>query len=376
LIVQATGEIGGAEVALLSFLAHVDRSAVQPLVAVLRPGPLTDRLASLGVPWQLVPIGAHVRDAVRTASAVGRLAMIARKWSADLIHSNGTYSHLFGGAAALVARKPALWALCDMLLPGTSPLYRLATWLPAHSVVVNSDATAAQASRFSQRIRGLKTVYPAVELAAPRHQDGGAQIREELGIPADATVVAVIGRLQRWKGQLDLLEAAPTVLRTAGDAHFLIVGGALFGLDSDYPDLLRGRATELGIEHRVHFAGHRTDVADLLQAIDIVVVPSRLPEPFGIVQIEAMAAGRPVVASAAGGSLEVVKDGETGLLVPPGDAAAIAGAVCTLAGDAALRERMGAAGRARAASQFNPQHMAREMVSAYREAIAARAGAR
>jgi glycosyltransferase involved in cell wall biosynthesis len=168
-----------------------------------------------------------------------------------------------------------------------------------------------------------------------------------------------------------LIHAAPAILRAVPDTHILIVGAALFGLDADYPTQLAGLVRELGLEARVHFTGQRTDVARILRAVDVVVVPSRLPEPFGTIQIEAMAAGKPLVSTAAGGNVEVVEHGRTGLLVPPGDPYAIAAAVCSLLGQPQLRRRMGEAGRTRVSERFTVERMAADIVSAYRVVLQA-----
>jgi glycosyltransferase involved in cell wall biosynthesis len=369
LIVQATGEIGGAEVALLGFLDTVSRAEVEPLVAVLRPGPLVTRLAAMSVDLRVIDVGPHLRQVQRTVAGIWRVARLARGWGADLVHSNGTKSHLYGGPAALLARKPYLWQLCDMLLPDTSPLYTLAAWIPSDLIVTDSDAVARQARSFSRRLGRMRTIYHGTPMASGPTAVDDAAVRAELGLPPHGHVVAVIGRLQRWKGQDDVIRAAPAILGAFPDAHVLVVGGTLFGLDPDYPAELARLVGELGLEARVHLTGQRSDVARLLSAVDVVVVPSRLPEPFGIVQIEAMAAGKPLVSSAAGGNLEVVEHGRTGFLVPPADPAAIATAVCTLLGQPELRRRMGEAGRLRAVREFTVERMTANIVSAYRSVL-------
>lgn len=369
LMVQATGEIGGAEVALLSFLSTVSRAEVEPLVAVLRPGPLVTRLAEMGVNVRVIDVGPHLKQIQRTLPGIWQLARLAGGWGADLVHSNGTKSHLYGGPAALLARKPYLWRLCDMLLPDTSPLYTLATWIPSDLIVTDSDAVAQQARHFSRHLGRTRTIYPGTSTTDGALSADSAQVRAELGLPTGCPVVAVIGRLQRWKGQTDLIRATPAILAAFPDAHVLIVGGTLFGLDPDYPTELAQLVRGLGLEARVHFTGQRPDVARLLSAVDVVVVPSRLPEPFGTIQIEAMAAGKPLVSSAAGGNVEVVEHGRTGFLVPPATPGAISNAVCALLGQPELRQRMGEAGRERAVAHFSVERMAADILAAYRSVL-------
>src|SRR5262249_18743498 len=199
-------------------------------VAVLRPGPLIRRIADLGVPTRLVDVGPHIRQIHRTVGGIWQLARLARRWDADVIHSNGTKSHLYGGLAALLARKPYVWRLCDMLLPNTSPLYSLATWIPSDLIITHSNALAQQARRFSRRVGTLRTIYPGTGDGAAAAGVASRSVRAELGVPDASSLVAVIGRLQPWKGQADLIRAAPAILSAVPDTHFLIVGAALFGL--------------------------------------------------------------------------------------------------------------------------------------------------
>jgi glycosyltransferase involved in cell wall biosynthesis len=152
-------------------------------------------------------------------------------------------------------------------------------------------------------------------------------------------------------------------------AHFLVVGGALFGLEPEYPEELERLASDLGVLQRVHFLGHRDDVKEILTAVDLVVVPSRSPEPFGTIQIEAMAAGKALVSTAAGGNLEVVLQGETGVLVPPASPDDLAAAISRLLKDPVTRAQMGAAGRDRASQCFTAELMRDELLLSLRSVV-------
>lgn len=372
LYVQATGEVGGGEVSLLSLLSGLPRTEVTPMVALLGQGPLRQRLEDLAVPVRSSSIGRRFRHFARTAAAIVRLAVLMRRWPADLVHANGAYSHLFAGPAALLARIPYVFTLHDMLIPGASRLYDLAARIPADLIITPSDAVADQARRFHPGLRRLRTIYNGINLADRAHLPSRQQVRGELGIPGDTPVITVVARLQPWKGQADLLAAAPAIQAQFPSAQFLIVGSAMFGLDGDYPQELRDQVASLSLESSVHFLGQRDDVLELMAASDVIVVPSRLPEPFGIVQLEAMLAERPVVASAAGGSLEVIEHGRTGLLVPPQSPPELAAAVCRLLSDPALSRTMGIAGRERAQRLFTIERMATSMVEAYRSVLGTR----
>jgi len=177
----------------------------------------------------------------------------------------------------------------------------------------------------------------------------------------------MVARLQHWKGVHVFIDAVAQVAGRRPEAHFLVVGGTLFGLEKRYDHELRARVASLGLDGTVTFAGHRSDVDRFFAAADVVVHASIEPEPFGMVLVEAMAWGKPVIASDSGGPREIVRHGETGLLVPPNDPALLAHALIRLIEDSELRNRMGKAGAARFKEAFLASRMTRELEEAYEE---------
>ena len=194
------------------------------------------------------------------------------------------------------------------------------------------------------------------ELPARRHglQDG------------DALTVGIVGRISPWKGQDVFLRAFALAFPDSG-ARARIVGGALFGEEA-YGETLMALADELGIAERVDFTGHVDDVAAELAGLDIAVHASTIPEPFGQVVVEAMAAGVPVVATNAGGPAEVVSDGVDGLLFPMGDVEGLAERLTRLARDGELRRRLVDGGRKTAAT-YAPPVIAAEVEDIYRQVL-------
>jgi glycosyltransferase involved in cell wall biosynthesis len=326
------------------------------------------RLSELQVPYEVLA-HTHFRAVGETASITFKLSRLARRWRSDLVYSNGTKSHLYASPAALLGRLPYVFRLCDTLMPGIGFIYRLAAYMPADLILTDSDAVAEYARKYKSHWPRMVTVYPGADLdnGCPGRPKGW--LRQELNVAAQTPLVAVLGRLQRWKGQTDLILAAPAVLEAVPDVHFLVVGAAMFGMDTDYPAELEALATQLGLRERFHFLGFREDVTDILGEIDVVVVPSRTPEPAGTIQMEAMAAGRPLVSTAHGGNVEVVADGETGFLVPPATPESIASAVVRLLLDPKLRARMGMAGRQRAERLFSTERMTQAMLTQFRSVV-------
>ncbi|HVZ49820.1 MAG TPA: glycosyltransferase, partial [Gemmatimonadaceae bacterium] len=189
-----------------------------------------------------------------------------------------------------------------------------------------------------------------------------AAARAALGAAPGTPVAVHVGRFHHWKGQQVLLRA----LAQVPDLHAWFVGAPLFGEDA-FDAELRALATALGVASRARFTGFRDDVPTLLRAADVVVHSSVYPEPFGRVVVEGMLAGRPVIAANAGGVPEIVTDGDTGILVPPGDPAALAAALRRVTADPAAAAAMGARGRARAREVFSVAAMVRGVRAALDE---------
>jgi glycosyltransferase involved in cell wall biosynthesis len=195
-------------------------------------------------------------------------------------------------------------------------------------------------------------------------------VRAELGFTDEHLVVGIVGRVTPAKGHREFLEMAAHLAGPFPNARFLIVGEATRGEEDEGRAILDGLATG-PLRERVTVTGFRSDVPDLLAGLDVFAFPSH-NEAFGLALIEAMATGLPTVSSDCDGVLDIVVEGETGLMVPPRDGAKLAAAVGALLGDAARRERMGQAGRGRVLGHFTEARMADAIEQLYAEALAAR----
>lgn len=357
LFLDHTGMLGGAELSLLDIARHF---RAEGRVLLFGDGPFRGRLQEAGVAVTVEPAGEALqrvrRDggpaaALRSAPAVLRLArrVAAEARTCDVLYANSQKSLVIAALAARRTGRPLVWHLRDLLTPEhVSGLNRRTAVALANTsaklVIGNSAATAAAFVAAGGRRSLAAVVHNGID---PRPFDDAVADSGGAAVPPGAPVVGVFGRLAPWKGQHVLLDALP---RLPG-VHALVVGDALFGEEA-YAERLRARARELGVAARTHFLGFRGDVPALMKACDVVVHTSTSPEPFGRVLVEAMLAGRPVVASAAGGALEVVEDGVSGLLAPPGSSVALAAVVERLLGDPCLRRRLRRAGRQRALERF------------------------
>jgi glycosyltransferase involved in cell wall biosynthesis len=349
--------LGGAEQALWTMLRAFDPADVQASVVFLGPGEFVDEVAALGIRSEVVPAG-RLRHGPQTMRTVARLARVFRRERADVVLNWSAKAHIYGGPAAVLAgvgRHVAWW---QHAIPEHHWVDRAATALPTRVVVCCSNASSAAQQRHAPK-RRTAVVHAGIE--TPTSFMPGSALRAELGVPEDRTVVGIVGRLQPWKGQHHVIRAVAELARRGHDVHGLVIGGAAFGLSPEYEPELHVLAREEGVVDRVTFAGQLPDAARYLAAMDILVNASK-PEPYGLVLLEAMAAGVPTVAYATGGPLDIVVDGVTGLLVPPERLVALADAVEALVVDPEMRERFGEAGRVRVSEVFTPGRAADELV--------------
>jgi glycosyltransferase involved in cell wall biosynthesis len=282
------------------------------------------------------PAGAAfvLAGATRAAFVLGRLA---RQRRVALVHSN-TSVVLGGAGAAAVARVPHLWHMREIYSRFASvwPAYRAFLRSSSEAIACVSEATAAQ-FRIRDRVRVIYDGLCGEPSRTPR-----PAARSALDLPPDVPVVAVVGRISDWKGQDVLARAlADPALRERGVIG-LIAGDAWSGAE-ERGTQVRQLASQLGVEDRLRMLGFREDIENVFGAADLVAVPSTAPDPLPGSAVEAAAAGCTLVASASGGLPEIVRDGETGRLIPPGDSAALARTAAELLDDSGQRERLAVA---------------------------------
>ena len=365
--------LGGAEQSLLLLLQHLDRSRWQLHLACVGGG-LAEKAASLGASVHVVPmprLRRSVRAPVDWLRGVWAIAEVARKAGARLLIANTVRAAFYAAPAARLARIPFIWYMRDFWLSESKPRHLWADRLgkqllcrAAIKVIANSEATA---DHLPCRIKAA-VIYNGIDVERYDPEMDGRPFRERYGIPQQALVVGMVGRLRPWKGQDRFLRVLARVWEEIPGVWGVVVGGTPLGEGEAYPEQLRRLACSLGLENCLIFTGHLEDVRPALAAMDVFVHPGD-PEPFGLVNVEAMAMGKPVVAFAHGALPEIVADGETGLLVPPRDEPAMAQAIRTLLQDPALRHKMGKAGRERALSRFTSAKMVQEVSAIFERVL-------
>lgn len=340
--VAGSAAMGGTERNVLRLAAALRaRGHAAEVVLLSGGGPLLPAFAARGIPVH--PLDWSYRARAFPAE-LARLEGAIARCRPELVHSFGYPTIWWGTWAALrgapTARVIAVQAWDTWKGPSEYRLDR--AMAPAiHLAIADGEGVRRFAvERYGLPAGRTRTLYDGVDLDEVAPRSDRAAVRASLGLPPAAQVVGVVARLDDvHKGQAVLLEAAPGVLRVRPEAWFLLVGDG-----RDRP-ALEAKATALGIAARVRFAGARTDLGDVLAALDLLAIPSRRFESVPKILVEGMAAGLPVVASRVGDIPELLEDRHTGRLVPPEDPGALAEALLELLGDGAAAAALGRAAR-------------------------------
>ena len=331
LFVDHTAVMGGAELSLLDLATAYAKTSQ---VLLFEDGPLRKRLEEVGVRVNIARASKLMLD-LRASGGLSSLFIIPEMWRMaskvaraaidyDLIVANSQKAFIASALASLRGSPPVYWHLRDILTAEHfSRLNRMgAVFLAnrlASKVLVNSEATGKAFVAAGGKKQLYKVVYNGFDSQKfdDVTQTDSQQIRGRLGI-GNAPLVGLFSRLSYWKGQHLLIEA----LTKLPQVHAILVGEALFG-EGEYVEKLKQLAATPELTGRIHWLGFRDDIPTLMKACDVVVHTSTEPEPFGRVIVEGQLAKRPVIASAAGGALELIEDGCNGLLFPPENAIAL-----------------------------------------------------
>ena len=350
-------ELGGGGAVTFTIANAIDQTRFElDVYCVLEGGAMEEPVRNTGCSVQIFEGTYDYRRRLIAYSPrrVLSLAAALRRKRYDVVHTHLFHADVVGRIAGILAGVPVI----------VKSLHNMGRWKPARYVAIDRflnrwtdkviccsdyqrDAAAAQ-ERFDADV--AVTIPHGVPLNRFQPPIDRARYAAALGLQPGRLVVGTVGRLIPEKGHAHLAEAIPQILNQHPETEFLIVG------DGPLRESLEARMTSGACRGRVHFAGARTDIPELLSMMDVFVFPS-VNEGFGIAVIEAMAARLPVVASNIRPLSDIVDDGHTGLLVPPSDPRALAGALNTLLSNASLRRRLAAGGRALVEARYTDRRM-------------------
>jgi glycosyltransferase involved in cell wall biosynthesis len=327
-LTESAGDWGGASRVLFSNLRLIDRTRFEPLVLLPSKGQVLPLLDQIGVPYVIWGQAHEPEGACRYAMAIAASIRLFRRRQVDLLHINGAnYWRPAEILAAKLLRIPIVTHY-HVVVDKPGPFVKYS------DLIVAVSAFTAKASEPKSMPKAV--VHNSVVLARFDH---ARDIRKELDLSPDDVVVSFVGQIRDIKG-IDLFIRLAHAI-PAASTKFLIVG------ECRDPAKFQGSYTEerlrseIGGDSRIRYLGYRADVENVYRASDVVVMPSRGGEPFGLVTIEAGASRRPVVATRDGGVPEVIQHGENGFLVDRDDLAGLVHHTALLIGDQELRQRMG-----------------------------------
>ena len=358
--VMATGTNGGAQEHVYNLVNRLDHDFYDVSIVSLSPGSAVRRLQKAGFEVTVID---EPDDVIATAALTAHLGDVRP----DVVHNHMFRAEIVGTKAAIALataghRRP--WVISTIhssrirSAEDQEQLRRLTPSMDRLIVVSKAiEEKVVEEGRLGvQRV----LVYNGVDLERYDHLEPCCTLRDEYQMEPDSPIVGVVGRLELEKGHPTLLEAWPMVLEQVPNAYLIIVG------EGSRHDALRQIARDQGIERHVIFTGRRDDIPAVTAALDVAVLPS-YREAQGLTILEAMAMSRPVVASNVGGIPEMVKDGVTGLLVPPHDPPALAAAISRLLLDHPLADTLARAGHDLVHDRFCVQLMVNSIQELYDE---------
>ena len=357
--------VGGAEEMVLNLVRHLPPRFEPHVCCINQSGPIGDEIERTGVPFRVLGL----TPGLRRPHDLNGIRRYLREVRPAIVHTFLLTASLYGRLAAILERVPIVIGTEVNVYERKRPHHSFAERLlmaGTSRVIVSAESVR---DFYIRQVRAdpskVDVIYNAVDFSqgqSTRDRDG---VRRSLGVPGDARVAGVIARLTEQKGHtflFDALAATPAL----SDVHLLVVG------DGERRAALERYAHARDVSSRVHFLGARRDLGDLLAAMDVFVLPS-LWEGLPLSLVLAMGAGVAVVSTTVAGIPEVVDDGRTGFLVPPGDAVALGAALRTVLGDDAVRARIAAAGRAAVLPRFGVETYVRMIAGLYDRLLEPRA---
>lgn len=379
LYISAFSQWGGSTISLLRLVEKIDQSRFRITIAVPVDGPMVERYEKHGSTVRIIPISillrfSSLKKIISYLSglipSVLRLYRLIRKDNVDVVHSNDSIV-LVGGMAARLAGVKSVSHIRDNL---TSP----ASVIRLRNFLINLFSDRILPVSWSIRDNFIayggskpkcRVFYNGVDPEIFSLTENGKVLRKEFSLPSNAKIVAHIARIDPNKGQECLIHAAPSVLKVIPSAYFLLVGDSNTPKFGWYKERVLQSINEEGLNDRIIFAGKRDNIQEIISLSDVVVLPSNY-EALPNVICEASSCGKPVIASKVGGIPELIKDGDTGFLIPPQDTEALSRCIIKLlSSDRDFLEKMGLAGRKYMSEKFNINVLIRELEMIYKELL-------
>ncbi len=362
IVMPAAEQRGGAEKYLLDMIRAGRNSDIKWLVILLEAGPMEAQIAEMGVRVEVIPAKkfSNIGDSL---SVAWKIRAFCRENDVRFLIGWMTKGHIYGSLSRVLGNPASPILFQHGYSEHPEGFDKLALSMPISGVLSCSQFTLdSQMGQLNNKVRGF-VAYPGVEVTqySANVLPSPEECRAKLGLPARVPLIGTVGRLQRWKGMHTLVDALPKIHVRYPDAQVVLVGGE-HSLEPDYKPFLEKRIRDAGLEEKVHLVGLQRNIAEWMQAMSVFVHASDV-EPFGMVVIEAMALGKPVIAGTKGGPREVITDGEDGLFAGFEDADAVAAGVIRYLDDPTWAKQVSEKARVRA-QDFSMEHCAARVIAA------------
>ena len=383
--VNHTGSVSGAEKVLIDMVRTLDRARYEPCVICPAEGDLTRLLKEHGVVCVPSPpvharFASHPAQLWMAARSLAKAVFALRKTLSsvdpDIVHANTLRAGIVASVATFGTERVVVWHIHDNLpRHAFAGLIRVAALLlrPNRIIAVSESTAAAFRGPFAFKDR-ISTIHNGTDLGRfPLKNADSSKLRSTFGVPEDAFLTCAVGQICARKGLLELIDAFAIAHEQAPHLHLVIAGSVVFEHERGYFNLLRLASSAPEISRNVHFAGHIHNVSALLQAADLLVLNSH-EEPFGLVLVEAMSSGTPVLATRVGGIPEIVQDSKNGWLVESGDTTGLARNLIRLSRNKPLLQSVAQRARNETCPQFSLEEFRSKLHRFYGELIPEQAG--
>lgn len=360
LFLQSSSEQYGSGKIILQVLRLYRSESLTPVVVLTGPGPLVEELKEDGFLVRIQNLGILRRKYVNPAGLLNRFSKNLKAYRfLDQLHSEFKFELVYSNTLAVIVgaywakrnRLPHIWHIHE-ILPGPAPLVKLLSKMIDSSTPRPIAVSEAVSNHWKPKLKLAKMEVVHNAIPYDEFLKTYPTAKSELRLPVNKLIITMIGRINPGKGQLFFLDMASRISKTFPQCHFVLVGDPFPGYEYIQEEI-RIAIIEKGISEKVIDLGFRKDISKILAASDIFVLPSILPDSFPTVILEAMASGKPIVATRSGGASEMVIEGETGFLIPIGDVEKGVEEFSKLIENEAMRLEMGKLGRSRVLREYS-----------------------
>jgi glycosyltransferase involved in cell wall biosynthesis len=365
LYVFAALPVGGAEEVLVTEVEGLDRTLFEPLVCVLsEKGPVGEMIESRGIPV----VALHRMKSHRFDHRIIRdLYRLIKDEKAEVVHTHLYDGNKYGRLAGGLARVPCLISHYHNVYPRRRTKYHLINWILSYlndRIIAVSQAVKESVVAYDRiSPRKIQVIYNGIDLSRFKGDFKGAEVRQMFGVKPGDFLIGIVARLEEQKGHIYLFRALRHLIPEFPRIKVLVVG------EGTLRSALESQVRQMGLSEQVLFLGTRKDIPEILASLDLFVLPS-LWEGFGLAIVEAMAMGIPVVATAIGGVDEVIRTGQDGLLIPPGEVPSLVAALRGGILDPQKYRGMGQQGKKTAGQKFTQAHHLLQLQDLYLEVLA------